>query len=408
MSPFLLLVGLFLKETFDSLKDCLAALKKGEIIILVDSHERENEGDFLVAASKATAKQINFMLSNGRGVLCVPISEEKANNLGFERMTENSDKFQTPFTVSVDAKTASTGVSVEDRLKTIKLIASSGAKPSDFVKPGHVFPLVSKHFGVLERQGHTEGAIDLMKLAGMPQAAVIVEIMNEDGSMARLPDLEKIRKKFGFKMFSIQQLMDHRLANENLLGKIASPRLPTEFGEFRVVGFQDKILGKEYVAVAKGDVNGKHNVLCRIHSACFTGDILFSKKCDCHEQLVESLKLISKEGGVLVYALEHEGRGIGLLNKLRAYELQDKGLDTFEANEKLGFKADNRNYAMQAQVVRALNIKSVRLLSNNPEKVKSLQKYGVKVASRVPLRIQPNIYNKNYLETKKRKFAHML
>ncbi|MDO8634554.1 MAG: GTP cyclohydrolase II [archaeon] len=397
-----------MKETFDSVLDCLSALAKGEIIILVDSHERENEGDFVVAASRITARQVNFMLRYGRGVLCVPVSEQKAKALGLERMTENSDKFQTPFTVSVDAKTVSTGVSVEDRLKTIKLVSSGRAKPSDFVKPGHVFPLVSKHFGVLERQGHTEGAVDLVKLAGMPGAAVIVEIMNEDGSMARLADLEKVAKKFGFKMLSIRQLLDFRLAKEELLEKIASPRLPTEFGDFLVFGFQDNVLGKEYVAVTKGSVKGKQNVLCRIHSACFTGDVLFSKKCDCHEQLVESLKQISKEGGVLVYALEHEGRGIGLINKLRAYELQDRGLDTFEANEKLGFKADNRNYAMQAQVIRALEIKSVRLLSNNPDKARALEKYGVKVSSTVPLSIKPNVHNKNYLETKKRKFAHLL
>ena len=401
-------MSLFLKGTFDTVEECVSALAGGKMIILVDSHEREDEGDFVVAASKATAKQVNFLLSNGRGVLCVPVSEQKAATLGFQRMTQNSDKFQTPFTVSVDAKSVSTGVSVEDRLKTIKLVSSSKTKAQDFVKPGHVFPLVSKHFGVLERQGHTEGAVDLMKLAGLSPAAVIVEIMNQNGSMARLRDLEKIRKKFGFRMLSIQQLVDYRLAREELLEKIASPRLPTEFGNFRVLGFSDKVLGKEYVAVTKGNVKGKHGVLCRIHSACFTGDILFSKKCDCHEQLVESLRLISKEGGVLVYALEHEGRGIGLLNKLRAYELQDKGLDTIEANEKLGFKADNRNYAMQAQVIRALKIKSVRLLSNNPDKVSALEKYGVKVKSRVSLKITPNVYNKDYLETKKKRFAHML
>ncbi|MBI4044423.1 MAG: GTP cyclohydrolase II [Candidatus Diapherotrites archaeon] len=393
---------------FGTVADSIGAIARGEIVILVDSHERENEGDFVVAASKITATQVNFMLRYGRGVLCVPVSEQKARALGFQRMTENSDRFQTPFTVSVDAKTVSTGVSVEDRLKTIKLISSGKSKPSDFVKPGHVFPLVSKNFGVLERQGHTEGAVDLVELAGMPGAAVIVEIMNEDGSMARLADLEKVAKKFGFKMLSIQELLDFRLAKEELLEKIASPRLPTEFGEFLVFGFQDKVLGKEYVAVTKGSVRGKRDVLCRIHSACFTGDILFSKKCDCHEQLVESLKLISKNGGVLVYALEHEGRGIGLINKLRAYELQDRGLDTVEANEKLGFKADNRNYAMQAQVIRALKIKSVRLLSNNPDKARALEKYGVVVSSTVPLRIKPNVHNKNYLETKKRKFAHLL
>ncbi len=394
---------------FDSVPECVAALKKGEIVILVDSSERENEGDFVILASKATKEKINFMVKQARGLLCISISAKKANNLGLHKMVGNTDKFQTPFTVSVDAKTASTGVSVEDRLKTIKLFCSKKAKPSDFVKPGHLFPLVSKIHGVLERQGHTEGSLDLVKLAANTDsdAAVIIEIMNEDGSMARLPDLVRVKKKLGLKMLSIQALVDYRFLHDDLLEEVASPFLPTQFGDFRLFGFSDKVFGKEYVALVKGIVKGKENVLTRIHSACFTGDVLFSKKCDCHDQLVESIKLIQKNGGVLVYGLDQEGRGIGLLNKLRAYELQEKGFDTVRANTALGFKADQRNYAMSAQVIRSLGIKSVRLISNNPQKISEITSFGVKVTQRVPLKTPVNKFNKEYLKVKKTMFSHL-
>ncbi len=396
------------ESVFDSVKDSLAALRAGEIVILADEKDRENEGDFVLAASLATPEKINFMLKFGRGIMCVPITREKAEKLSLQRMAANTDRFQTPFTVSVDAKDASTGVSVDDRLKAIKLLSEDSSLPSDFVRPGHMFPLVSAPFGVLERRGHTEGAVDLVHLAGLPQAAVIVEIMNDDGSMARLPDLLKLKEKFGLKILSIRQLVDFRLLNENLLEKVASPNVPTDFGEFNVFGFSDKVFGKEFIAVVKGSVEGKENVLTRVHSACFTGEILFSQKCDCRQQVSQSLELIAAQGGVLVYSLEHEGRGIGLLNKLRAYELQEKGLDTVEANNALGFEADKRSYAMPAQVLKALGVKSVRLISNNPEKIAGLERFGVSVSEVVPLKPDENPHNKGYLLAKKLKMAHRL
>ncbi|MEK6942341.1 MAG: GTP cyclohydrolase II, partial [archaeon] len=354
-------------------------------------------------------KKLNFMLKTARGLMCIPVTSAKASQFSLKKMAENTDQFQTPFTVSVDAKTAKTGVSVEDRLKTIRVLLSGSASPGGLVSPGHMFPLVAKEGGVLHRAGHTEGSIDLLKLAGLNPVAVIMEIMNSDGTMARLADLLKFKKKFGLKIVSLKSLIDFRLKTESLVEKVASPWLPTEFGDFTAVGFRDKIYGEEYVALVKGNVFGKKNVLVRVHSGCLTGDVFHSLKCDCRAQVEESLKSIEKEGlGVLLYISHHEGRGIGLLNKLRAYELQEKGYDTVEANMLLGFSMDSRDYGIGAQILRGLGLSSIRLLTNSPKKMAALEGFGLKIVEMVPIKSAPTKFNKKYLDTKKKKMGHLL
>jgi 3,4-dihydroxy 2-butanone 4-phosphate synthase/GTP cyclohydrolase II len=395
-----------LSKQFDSVESTVEALKKGEMVILVDSKDREDEGDLVLAAEFANEKNLNFMLSFARGLMCVPVSKKKAKQFSLKKMAENTDRYCTPFTVSVDAKTASTGVSVSDRKKTIQTIASKTTSQNDLVVPGHIFPLIAKDGGVLQRPGHTEGAVDLMKLAGLKETAVIIEIMNKDGSMARLPDLVEFKKKHGLKLLALSSLIDYRLKRESLVEKVASPKLSTEFGDFTAVGFKDKIEGNEYLAMVKGNVFGKKNVLVRVHSGCVTGDIFHSKKCDCQEQLTKSLEMIEKEKlGVLLYIKHHEGRGIGLLNKLRAYELQEKGMDTVEANLALGFKSDQREFGMGAQVLKKLGLSTIRLLTNNPKKLSALEGFGLKISQTIPIKIAPNCYNQKYLLTKKQKWG---
>ncbi|AJF60847.1 MAG: GTP cyclohydrolase II [Candidatus Diapherotrites archaeon] len=398
-----------METKFNSIEEASRELKSGKLVVLVDDEHRENEGDLVLAAELASEEKINFIIKEARGLMCIPITEGKAAQLGLRKMIENTDRFETPFTVSVDAKTASTGVSVKDRLKTINAIVSDSTVPEELVKPGHLFPLVSKKGGVLHRAGHTEGAIDLMKIAVLKPVAVIAEIMNDDGSMARLPDLLKFREKHGLMIVALKDLIRYRLKEESLIERVAATSIPTEFGAFEAVGFKDKVYGEEYIALVKGKVSGEKNVLVRVHSGCLTGDVFHSHRCDCNAQLHESLRVIEREGkGALLYIMHHEGRGIGLLNKLKAYELQDKGLDTVEANLKLGFKMDERDYGIGAQILRELGLTSIRLLTNNPKKLSALKGYGLEVTEMVPIKTTPTTFNKSYLLTKKQKMGHLL
>ena len=398
-----------MEEQFDSLESALEALKKGELILVVDSAERENEGDLVLAAEKANPESLNFMIKEGRGLMCLPITQEKARQLSLKPMAKNSDKYSTPFTVSVDAANAHTGVSVHDRLETIKTIVSGTSRPTDLVRPGHLFPLVARKAGVLQRAGHTEATIDILRIAGMSQAGVICEIMNDDGSMARLSDLLKFREKHGLRMISISQIIMHRMSNEKVIDRIASPELPTKFGNFVAVGYRSRANNEEYIAMVKGSGSGKKDVLVRVHSGCLTGDVFHSMRCDCNEQLQSSLAMINAEGaGVLLYVPHHEGRGIGLLNKLRAYELQEMGLDTVDANKELGFPADTRDFGIPALILKDLGLSTIRLMTNNPEKISALESYGLKVSEIVPIKVEPNAFNEKYLSTKKRKLGHFL
>lgn len=395
---------------FDSVRDAIKALKKGGFVVLTDDESRENEGDLVLAARHATPAKINFILREGRGLLCVPITREKAERLSLGRMVHGRDKFDTPFTVSVDAAHGvHTGMSAEDRCRTVKVIASPSSEHADLQRPGHVFPLVARDGGVLERAGHTEGSVDLMKLAKLPAVAVICEIMNQDGTMAKLPDLVRFAKKHRLPIVSVRDVIKERVRTESLVERVADAGLPTEFGDFRAFGYKDAVHNQEYVALVKGRVKGKKDVLVRVHSACLTGDVLHSLRCDCGEQLHESMRMISQVGcGVLLYIPHHEGRGIGLLNKLKTYALQDNGKDTVEANLALGFDADLRDYGIGAQILRDLGLSSIKLITNNPRKIVGLEGYGLKVTCRVPIKTKPNSHNKKYLGTKKRKLGHLL
>ena len=394
---------------FDSVEAAAKALKKGEMIILVDDESRENEGDLAIAAEKATAEKLNFMAKEARGLICVPITAEKAAQLDLPRMTYSRDKYETPFTVSVDAAKTGTGISIRDRLLTVKTILSGSSKPESLHRPGHVFPLVARDGGVLERAGHTEGAIDLLTLAKMNPVAVICEIMNDDGSMARLPELKKFAEKHSLKIVSIKDLIRHRLRQGLQVKRVAKVSLPTEFGTFDAYGYIDLVHGREYVALVKGKISGKKNVLARVHSQCLTGDVFHSKKCDCGRQLENALKKINNAGlGVVLYIPHHEGRGIGLLNKLRAYELQEKGKDTVDANLALGFEMDKRDFGIGAQILRDLGLSTIRLMTNNPKKLKGLQGFGLEIVEQLPLKVRANPYNKAYLETKKIKMGHSI
>lgn len=394
---------------FDSVADAAKALKKGKFVIVVDDERRENEGDLILAARKANAKKLNFMAREGRGLICVPITKQKAKQLDLPQMSAHSDKFQTPFTVSVDAAGTSTGMSMPDRLLTIKTILSKSSRPETLLRPGHVFPLVARDGGVLQRAGHTEASIDLLSVARMEKVAVICEILNNDGSMARLPDLIKFAKKHRLRVVSVKDIIEARLKKGLMVKKVADAALPTKFGNFRAVGYTDLLEGNEYVALVKGVVAGAKNVLVRVHSACLTGDVFHSLRCDCNEQLHEALLRIGKAGkGVLLYIPHHEGRGIGILNKLRAYELQDRGKDTVEANKALGLDVDKREFGTGARILRDLGLTTIRVLTNNPKKLKGLGGFGLKITEQVPLRTAPNKYNRRYLQTKKEKMGHRL
>jgi 3,4-dihydroxy 2-butanone 4-phosphate synthase/GTP cyclohydrolase II len=400
-----------LEIKFDSIESAIKDIKQGKVVIVVDDEDRENEGDFLTAARNMTPELVNFMAKEGRGLICVPLTEERCDELDLDLMVgKNTATHETAFTVSVDllGNGCTTGISAQDRSKTIIALIDEDTKKEDLGRPGHIFPLKAKAGGVLRRAGHTEAAIDLSRMAGFEPAGCIVEIMNDDGSMARLPDLIHVREKFGLKLISIEQLIKYRLENESLIQRVISVDMPTEEGDFDLVAFKQKDNGLEHVALVKGEWDEDDEVLVRVHSSCLTGDVFGSCRCDCGEQLEKAMQLIEKEGkGVIVY-MNQEGRGIGLLNKLKAYKLQEQGLDTVEANLKLGFGMDDRDYGIGAQILRDLGVRKMKLMSNNPRKRTGLIGYGLEIVDNVPLHVQPNPHNAKYLNTKREKMGHTL
>jgi 3,4-dihydroxy 2-butanone 4-phosphate synthase/GTP cyclohydrolase II len=395
----------------NTIKEAIEAIKKGELVIVVDDENRENEGDFVTAARNANPELINFMATHGRGLICTPLVEERCDELGLEMMVDsNNSHFDTPFTVSIDliGKGCSTGISATDRAKTVQALIDPNTKPKDLGKPGHIFPLRAKAGGVLRRAGHTEAAVDLSRLAGFEAAGLIVEIMNEDGSMARLPELKKIAEKFDLKIITIEDLIAYRMQHETLIEEVVEVDMPTKFGDFKLKAFRQITTGEEHLALIKGKWETKEDVLVRVHSSCFTGDIMGSLRCDCGDQLHSAMKMINDAGKGVVLYMNQEGRGIGLLNKLKAYKLQENGYDTLEANLKLGFKGDARDYGVGAQILRAVGVRKMKLLSNNPKKRTGLIGYGLEITGTVSIEVECNIHNEEYLNTKKSKMGHDL
>lgn len=393
----------------DTIEDAVAAIKAGEMVIVVDDEDRENEGDFLTAARNVTPEIINFMATHGRGLICAPLLEERCNELGLDLMIQsNNSHYDTPFTVSVDlvGNGCTTGISAQDRSKTVKALINPDTKPNQLGKPGHIFPLRAKEGGVLRRAGHTEAAVDLARLAGFEPAGLIVEIMNEDGTMARLPELAVIAKKFDMKLVSIEDLIAYRMQNESLIEEIVKVDMPTKYGDFKLSAFRQTTTGEEHLALVKGEWNKDEPVLVRVHSSCFTGDILGSLRCDCGDQLSAAMQMIETAGKGAILYMNQEGRGIGLVNKLKAYKLQQEGYDTFDANVKLGFKPDARDYGVGAQILREIGITKLKLMSNNPKKRTGLVGYGLEIVDNVQINVDCNIHNSAYLKTKKDRMGH--
>ncbi|MBL7962454.1 MAG: bifunctional 3,4-dihydroxy-2-butanone-4-phosphate synthase/GTP cyclohydrolase II [Flavobacteriales bacterium] len=400
-----------MEEPLDRIEDAIADIRAGKVVIVVDDEDRENEGDFLTAARNATPEVINFMALHGRGLICAPLTEARCAELGLELMVrDNTALHETPFTVSVDVKGrgTTTGISASDRSQTMMALIDPAARPEDLARPGHIFPLKARNGGVLRRTGHTEAAVDLARLAGFEPAGCIVEILNEDGSMARLPELRVIARRFGLKLVSIADLVAYRMRTERIVERQVDVKLPTTHGNFELVAYQQTTTGEEHIALIKGHWDLKEPVLVRVHSSCVTGDIFGSCRCDCGPQLHKAMEMVEREGkGVIVY-MQQEGRGIGLLNKLKAYKLQEQGADTVEANLMLGFEMDARDYGVGAQILHDLGVRKMRLMTNNPRKRTGLVGYGLEIVENVPIEVPSNPHNRSYLRTKKEKLGHSL